>query len=43
MNKKVVVSIVVVVVLALVTLAVVYAAQNLYPMFLRVHEVPPHF
>ena len=42
MNKKVVVSIVVVIVLALVTLAVV-CAQNLYPMFLRVHEIPPHF
>ncbi len=42
MNKKAVVSIVVVIMLALVALAVVYA-QNLYQMFLHVHEVPPHF
>lgn len=41
MNKKVVVSIVVVVVLALVALAVVYA-QNLYPMLLGVHQIPAH-
>jgi hypothetical protein len=36
MNKKVVVSIVVVIVLALVALAVIYG-YNLYEMMLRVH------
>jgi hypothetical protein len=41
MNKKAVVSIVVVVVLAFVALGVVYA-HNLYQMFLRVHNIPLH-
>ena len=36
LNKKVIISIAVVVVLALAALAVVYA-QSLYQMFLRVH------
>ena len=41
MNKKVVVSIVVVIVLALAMLAVMYG-YNLYEMMLRVHSIPAH-
>jgi CHASE3 domain sensor protein len=42
MNKKVITSIVVIVLLALVALAVVYYAPSITEIMLRMHTIPQH-